>query len=62
VTEQEFYVEIVSYPNEESEEESVVERRGPFSERKADRVDDGLNINLNHEAYYTRIVESPLSG
>jgi len=46
-----FYVEIVSYENDK-----VEERRGPFSERRADKIDDGLNINLNHEAFYTRIV------
>ena len=47
----EFYVEVVKYPDE------VVKRLGPMSERKADRVDGGLNINLNHENFYTRIVE-----
>ena len=29
----------------------------PFTERKAGKVDDGLNINLNHDRYFTRIVE-----
>jgi hypothetical protein len=27
------------------------------SHHKAERVEDGLNINLNHARYYTRIVE-----
>lgn len=45
------FVEIVRYENEE-----VIERRGPFSERRADKIDDGLNINLNHEEFFTRIV------
>ena len=27
------------------------------SERKAERVDSGLNINLNHDHYYTMIIE-----
>lgn len=26
------------------------------SARRAERVDDGVNINLNHDRYYTRIV------
>lgn len=47
----EFYVEIVAY-----EGAAVIERRGPFTAWKADKVDDGLNSNLNHEAYFTRIV------
>ena len=27
------------------------------SERSADRIDSGVNINLNHEEYYTLIEE-----
>ena len=48
-----FYVEVVKH----SEPEKVVKRMGPMPERKADKVDDGVNRNLNHEEYYTRIVE-----
>lgn len=34
------------------------ERKGPFaSERQADRVDGGMNINLDHEKFYTLVVE-----
>ena len=29
---------------------------GPMPERKAERVMNGVLINLNHERYYTRIV------
>ena len=47
------YVEIVKH-----EKEEVVKRMGPMTEHKADKVDDGANINLNHEEYYTRIVEA----
>jgi hypothetical protein len=28
------------------------------SEKSIDRIDDGLNINLNHEKFYTSITES----
>ena len=34
----------------------VVKRLGPMSERKADRVEDGMALNLDHEHYFTRIV------
>mgnify|MGYP001278446172 CR=1 FL=1 len=27
------------------------------SERQIERIENGLNINLNHELYYTRIVD-----
>lgn len=45
-----------------SKTEEVVERLGPMEERKADRVEGGMNINLNHAEYFTRIVpEEPKS-
>lgn len=46
------YIEIVEF-----ETEAVIERKGPYSERQANRIDDGMNINLNHDKYFTRIVE-----
>jgi hypothetical protein len=46
-----FYVEIVKSSSGE-----VVKRIGPVSERKADRVESGMLINLNHADYFTRIV------
>lgn len=53
-----YYVEIVNYDTDE-----VVKRMGPMSERKADKVDNAANINLNHDKYYTRIVPaSDVSG
>jgi hypothetical protein len=48
-----FYVEIVKTSSGE-----VVERMGPMSERKADKVESGASINLNHEKYFTRIVSA----
>ena len=47
-----YYIEIVDYDTEET-----VERMGPMTEHKAGKVDDGVNINLNHEKYFTRIVK-----
>jgi len=45
-----FYVDVVA-----SKEDKVVKRMGPMAERKAEKVDRGLNINLNHNDYYTMI-------
>ena len=46
------FVEVVQY----GKKDRVVKRLGPMSERMADKTDDGLNINLNHEKFFTRIV------
>ena len=45
------YVQIIRF-----EDDHAIETMGPMSEWKADRVDRGVNINLNHEAFYTLIV------
>lgn len=38
----------------------VVKTLGPYpSERQAEKADDGLQRNLNHELYFTEIVEQP---
>ncbi len=44
-----YYVEVVKFGSDE-----IVRKLGPFTERKAEKVDIGLNINLNHEEFYTR--------
>ena len=49
---EDYFVEIVDFLSEE-----VVKRMGPMPSSKADRVDSGANINLNHEEYFTRIVK-----
>lgn len=46
------YVEIVDYDTE-----VVVRRLGPHTRAAADRIEDGANINMNHEQFFTRIVE-----
>jgi hypothetical protein len=49
---EEKYVEIVRYLGR------VVENRiGPLSEGAAKKVQAGVDINLNHEAYFTRIAK-----
>ena len=41
-------------------DDKVIKELGPFySERMAERADNGVNINLNHEEYYTITVEKP---
>jgi hypothetical protein len=47
-----YYVEVVSYETGE-----VVKRMGPMSENKADKVESGFDRNLNHEKFYTRVIE-----
>ena len=48
-----FYVEIV-----ETATDRAVQRMGPMGHARAIRVDSGASINLNHEAFHTRIVEA----
>ena len=48
----EFYVEVRRW-----EGDSCVKRMGPMSEAKADKVADGVSINLDHENYYVHIHE-----
>jgi hypothetical protein len=45
-------IEVLSY-----ETGQVVKVIGPVEDSRADRVEDGLNINLNHDEYYTRQVK-----
>lgn len=48
---QQFFVEIIHTST------GVVDRRiGPLSKARADHVEDGVNINLNHDKYHTRTV------
>jgi hypothetical protein len=43
------FVEVV-----ETESGTVVECLGPMTESKADRTERGIQINMNHERYFTR--------
>ena len=47
-------VEIVRYNDDGVEH--VVRMDPPKSARHAERVEDGVNRNLNHERFYTRLV------
>ncbi len=50
-----YYIEIVCYETGE-----VIKRYDVTdkSERQRDKFDSGLNINMNHDEYYTRETES----
>lgn len=41
----------------ETETGKVVKEMTASSQRQADRLDDGLNINLNHATYHTEVEE-----
>lgn len=47
------YVEIV-----ETKTDRVERRMGPMSERQAERVERGAEINLNHERFYVRVIDA----
>jgi hypothetical protein len=49
----EWIVELIEYKTDKVVKEFVCN-----SERAAERIDGGLNINLNHAEYYT-IIKSP---
>ena len=41
-------------------DDKVFKEFGPFDDKRlAEKCDDGININLNHEYCYTVIVEKP---
>lgn len=52
-----WYVEIIEYDTEE-----VVKSLGPMEKYRTEKVDAGMNINLNHEKYYTAIRQESDSG
>ena len=54
-----YYVEIRPWNDDETD--PGFRRMGPMSEHQADKVDRGANINLNHEKYYTIIVQLELA-
>lgn len=49
----EYYVVIKGFGTDKE-----IERMGPMDKRKADRVDNGANINLNHDLFYTVVEEA----
>lgn len=47
------YVEVLERATGE-----IVERMGPMDEAKAERIERGVRINMNHADYKTRIVDT----
>jgi hypothetical protein len=47
------FVEIVEFSTDK-----VVKRLGPMTESKADRVQRGMDVNLDHDRFFTRTVEA----
>jgi len=52
----EYYVQIVKKATDDTEEE-VVKRMGPHHKRRAEKIEKGASINLDHENYFTRVVD-----
>lgn len=49
---QTFYVCVVEWDTDK-----VIKQMGPFTESKAEKVADGLEINLDHEKFFVGIRE-----
>ena len=47
-----YYVQIIGY-----DESEVIKEMGPMGENKAEKVDMGLNINLDHANYFTVVIQ-----
>ncbi len=45
-----YYVQIIKYSTGQR-----LERFGPYSGQKAEKVDTGINVNLDHESFYTLV-------
>ena len=59
MTPEEWFVEIRDYVTADP---TVVKSFGPYpTERAAERMEDAVNINLNHERFYTVVTNEPLA-
>jgi hypothetical protein len=54
---EEYYIEVVSYADD-----AVSKRLGPANWRRAEKIESGLEINLNHDLYYTRVIPVSEAG
>jgi len=54
-----WYIEIVEWKGDaDPSTDTVVKRLGPYANQAlASKADDGVTRNLNHERYYSRLVE-----
>lgn len=49
-----FYVQIIEHGTNK-----IVKESGPMTERRAEKLEGGLNISLAHDRYYTATVQKP---
>ena len=47
-----YYVQIKEYQTD-----NTIKEVGPYTEHRANKVDGGLNVNLNHDKYFTLITQ-----
>jgi len=47
-----YYVQIKKYQTD-----NTIKEVGPYTENRANKVDGGLNVNLNHDKYFTLITQ-----
>ncbi len=52
-----FNVDVLKRNEDLNQDDYVVKTLGPHPEREAERIERGLNRNLNHAQYWTRIQE-----
>jgi len=45
-----YYIDII-----ESETGKIHQTMGPKPQRQAEKIEDGININLNHEKFHTEL-------
>lgn len=53
-----YFIEVVDFENDKVVDR--IEVKG--TKKRAERVDRGININMNHERYFTRIVPAKDGG
>lgn len=51
----EFFVKIFQLT--ENGPDEMIKVMGPFSQRKAEKIEAGVNINLDHDNFYTMVTE-----
>lgn len=52
-----FYVLLKEY-DDNTDDDIIVNRYGPYPERKAEKLDSALNNRIDHEKFYTLVVEA----
>jgi hypothetical protein len=53
-----YFVQVVAFATK-GKPQSTIRQFGPHTDRAADKIEDGLNEQLDHERYFTRRIEAP---